>query len=290
MGSTILVTGATGKTGRRLIPLLVERGATVRAASRTAGPAGAGVEPVPFDWLDQRTHQVALAGVDAVYLVSAHLSGHTADPSGAVGAFLAGIGPDVRRLVLLSSFGVDQAPPDDPLRRTELLVEAARVPATILRPTAFMQNFSESHWAGLHASIRDHGRIAMPGGTARVSYVSTQDIAAVAAHALTEDGHDGRAYALTGPEPLTLTEVAQHISAATARQVTYVETGPGPLRDNLVAAGASEHFADYATQLFLSAVTTNAMATVTGDITTVTGRPATTFAHYAAAAAPAWRQ
>jgi uncharacterized protein YbjT (DUF2867 family) len=271
----ILVTGATGKTGRRLVPLLVARGATVRAATRPG-----------FDWSDESTYATALRGVAAVYLVNTHLSGDVVDPNEQVRAFLERA--EVGRVVLLSSFGVDQAPDTDTMRRTELLVQKSGIPSTILRPAAFMQNFSERHWSGLAAMIREHGEIAMPGGQGRVSYVSTDDIAAVAAAALTEHGHDGKDYTLTGPEALTLDEVAEHISRATNRPVRYRETGPESVRDRLLADGASTAFAEYVAQLYVGAVTTDAMATVTADVPTVTGRPATTFADYAAGVTTAW--
>lgn len=274
---TILVTGATGKTGSRLVPRLAERGVTVRTATRPS-----------FDWFDESTYEAALRGVDAVFLVNAHLSGDVADPNEQVRAFLelaASIGTS--RLVLLSSYGVDQAPETDTLRRTEILVEKAGIPSTILRPAAFMQNFSERHWSGMAAMIREHSEIAMPGGAARVSYVSTDDIAAVAAVALTEDGHDS--YALTGPEALTLAEVAEHISRAVGRPVRYRESGPETVRDRLLADGASAAFASYVAQLYVGAVTTDAMSAVSNDVTAVTGRPATSFADYAAGAAEAWR-
>lgn len=81
MATTILVTGATGKTARRLIPKLVQRGITVRAGSRTRAPARAGAEPVHFDWFDESTYPAALAGAEAVYLVSPQSAGDGADPS-----------------------------------------------------------------------------------------------------------------------------------------------------------------------------------------------------------------
>jgi hypothetical protein len=112
----------------------------------------------------------------------------------------------------------------------------------------------------------------------------------VAAVALTEDGHDGAGYTLTGPEALTLPQVAEHISAATGRRVRHLDVGPEVLRGSLVAAGASASFADYASQLYLAATSSGLMTAVTADITAVTGRPATTFAEFAAAAADAWRR
>jgi uncharacterized protein YbjT (DUF2867 family) len=300
MGSTILVTGATGKTGRRLLPLLAERDVTVRAATRgtappdgvpAPGPAGHGSDPVRFDWRDQSTYPTALAGVDAVYLVSRFLVEFVTEPAAQVEAFLASAATaGVRRIVLLSAFGAEHAGPDNPLRRVEVLVEGSGMQSTILRPGTFMQNFSENHMFDLVGTIRERSEIRLPGGTHPVSYVSTHDIAAVAARALTEDGHAGRAYTLTGPAGLTLIEVAEHISAAAGRPVRYVETGPEPIHEVLLASGATSEFAGFMAHLYVESTTSGAMALVTNDLAVVTGRPPTTFADYAAGAAPAWRR
>lgn len=289
MATTVLVTGATGKTARRLIPKLLQRGITVRAGSRTPASARAGAEPVHFDWFDESTYPVALAGAEAVYLVSPQLAGDLADPLAQVQKFAhsaADLG--VGRIVLLSSFGVDQALPEDRLRRVELAVAGSGVPHTILRPAAFMQNFSENHWSGVARKIRDQGQLVMPFGEHPVSYVSADDIAEVAAAALTEDGHAGTGYTLTGPESITLTEVATHISAAAGRHVPYADPGPEAIRHALLDSGVPAEFADYVSQAFQFAVTSGAMTVVTGDVLTVTGRPATTFADFAVGAAGAW--
>ncbi|SNQ46167.1 conserved hypothetical protein [Frankia canadensis] len=289
MATTVLVTGGTGKTGRRLIPMLRRRGSAVRAASRTPAPARGGVEPVRFDWFDESTYRAALAGVQAVYVVSPHLTGTVADASAQMEKFVhAAAASGVRRLVHLSSFGVDQAPPDDPLRRAELLVEGSELPATILRPAAFMQNFSENHWSGLARSIRERGELAMPFGDYPVSHVSARDIAEVAAAALTEDGHEGKGYTLTGPEAITFAEAAAHISAAAGRHVRYVDPGPDAIRDALLGSGAPAEFAAYVSETFRFAITSGVMKAVTGDVSAATGRPATSFAEFAADAAGAW--
>jgi uncharacterized protein YbjT (DUF2867 family) len=141
MSETVLVTGPTGKVGRRLIPLLARRGLTVRAASRSPVRARAGIEPVRFDWTDASTFEAARKSVQAMYLVP----GPIPHPQHAdfIRALLDGAsGVGVKRVVLLSSFGVGQAPPENPLRRIELAVESSGLAYTILRPVAFMQNFS----------------------------------------------------------------------------------------------------------------------------------------------------
>lgn len=300
MGFTVLVIGATGKTGRRVIPQLIAHGVTVRAASRTPVPARDAIEPVRFDWQDERTYQPALDGVDAIYVVGGHLSDRVRNPVAPAEAFFGRIADTgVRRMVLLSAMGVDRVPdPEDPLRRFELLVEGSGVPSTILRPSPFMQNFSEGYAPPSTQRIRDRGEIALPGGDAPVRYVSTVDIAAVAALALTEDGHEGKGYTLLGPEALTLHEVAEHISLAAGRPVRHLETSPEEgVRDVMIGYGATADYAQYVSSLYVMSVqsgyghgTDGAMGgLVADDFHVITGRPMTTFAEFAEHAAVAWR-
>jgi uncharacterized protein YbjT (DUF2867 family) len=288
MSTTILVTGPTGKVGRRLVPLLARRGAAVRAASRSPIAARAGIEPVRFDWTDESTHEAARKGVDAMYLVPGPVpQGEHADW---VRALLDGA--SVKRVVLLSSFGVGQAPPENPLRRIELAVESSGVPYTILRPVAFMQNFSEGlRWRESFAEgIRERDEIVGPGGDGIVSYVSAEDIAAVAAIALTEDGHNGKAYAPLGPEPLTLTQVAEHISWVAGRRIKYVETDRTPIRDALLAAGAPPETAEHNSQLYTYAFSSSMFGVLNDDILNVTARPPMSFGEFAVGAVAAWRR
>jgi uncharacterized protein YbjT (DUF2867 family) len=291
VSATVLVTGPTGKVGRRLIPLLTRRGMTVRPASRSPFPERAGIQPVRFDWTDESTHETARKGVDAMYLVA----GPIPQPAYAdsIRALLDGpTRAGVERVVLLSTYGVDQASPENPLRRIELAVERSGVPYTILRPGAFMQNFSEGlRWReALVEGIRERDEIAAPGGDGVVSHVSTEDIAAIAAIALTEDGHKGRAYAPMGPEPLTLTQVAEHISWVTGRRISYVETDRTPIRDALLAAGAPPETAEHNSQVYVHAHGSGALGVLNDDVLDVTGRPPVSFAEFAVGAAAAWRR
>ena len=291
MSTTVLVTGATGKVGRRLIPLLARQGMTVRAASRSPLPQRAGIEPARFDWADQSTYVAARKGVDAMFLVAGPIP--QAQHADCISALLDGApGAGVERVVLLSPYGVDQAPPENPLRRIELAVESSGVPYTIVRPTAFMQNFSEGlRWReSLSEGIRERDEIAAPGGDGVVSYVSTEDIAAVAAIALADEGHEAKAYAPTGPEPLTLTQVAEHISWAAGRHIRYVETDRTPIRDALLAAGAPPEAAEHNSQLYVHAFSSGALGVVNDHVLDVTGRLPVSFAEFAVGAAASWRR
>jgi uncharacterized protein YbjT (DUF2867 family) len=288
---TILVTAPTGKVGRRLIPLLARQGVTVRAGSRSPVAARPGIEPARFDWTDESTYEAAWKGVDAMYLVAGPIP--QAVHADCIRALLAGAtGAGVKRVVLLSSFGAGQAPPENPLRRIELAVESSGVPYTILRPVAFMQNFSEGlRWRESFADgIRERDEIVGPGGDGVVSYVSTEDIAAVAAIVLTEDGHSGRAYAPVGPEPLTLTEVADHISWVAGRRIRYVETDRTPIRDALLAAGAPPETAEHNSQVYTRAFSSSMFGVLNDDVLNVTRRPPMSFAEFAVGAAAAWRR
>jgi uncharacterized protein YbjT (DUF2867 family) len=288
---SILVTGPTGKVGRRLIPQLARWGAIVRAASRSPIAARAGIEPVLFDWTDESTYAAARKGVDAIYLVPGPVP--EARHADYIRALLEGASrADVKRVVLLSSYGVGQAPAENPLRRIERAVEASGVPYTILRPGAFMENFSEGlRWRESFAEgIRERDEIVGPGGAGIVSYVSAEDIARVATVALTENGHAGKAYAPLGPEPLTLAQVAEHISWVVGRRIRYVETDRTPIRDALLASGAPPETAEHNSQVYTHAFSSSMFGALNDDILDVTGRPPVSFGEFAAAAAAAWRR
>jgi uncharacterized protein YbjT (DUF2867 family) len=286
---TVLVTAPTGKVGRRLIPILARRGVAVRAASRSPVAARPGIEPLRFDWNDKSTYEAARKGVEAMYLVAGPIPGP--EHADYIRALLdGGAKAGVKQVVLLSTYGVDQAPPEMHLRRIELAVESSGVPYTILRPGAFMQNFSEWHPHYVAEGIRKRDEIAHPGGDGLVSYVSSEDIAAVAAVALTEDGHHGKAYAPLGPEPLTVTQVAEHVSWVAGRPVRYVETDHTPMRDALLAAGTAPETAENNSRLHAHAFSSGVMGVLNDDVLNVTGRPPVSFPEFAVGAAAAWRR
>ncbi|OWY62504.1 NmrA family protein, partial [cyanobacterium TDX16] len=206
---TILLLGGTGKTARRIAPRLVDAGADVRTAARSGAD-------VAFDWNDPSGHDAALADVDAVYLVPPSLRLDFVPP---VTAFLdraeaAGVG----HVTFLSARGVDDLPPEVPLRAVELDL-AARDGFThsVLRPAWFMQNFSEAFFL---PAILEAGVVSAPTGDGAEAFIHADDIAdAAAATLLDPAAHDGAGYELTGPEALTFGEVAAQISAATGRTI-----------------------------------------------------------------------
>jgi len=199
-----LVLGGTGKTGRRVVERLRARGVPVRIGSRAGEP--------PFDWQDRATWGPALQGASSAYVSYVPDLAVPGAPE-TVGA-LAELALDhgVRRLVLLSGRGEEEA------QRAERVVQAAGAEWTIVRASWFSQNFSESFL--LEPVLT--GEVALPVDGVPEPFVDAEDIADVAAAALTEDGHAGRVYEVTGPRLITFAEAVEEIARASGRPVRFV--------------------------------------------------------------------
>jgi uncharacterized protein YbjT (DUF2867 family) len=279
MNSTILVTGATGKTGRRLLARLQERGQRVRAASRKAGQ-----DSVVFDWHQPSTYAANLDGVAAVYLVPPEF---VEDPSALVADFLRQAkAAGVQRVVALSSMGVEfpDEPQDSGRRKVEQAVMDSGMEWTLLRPTGFSQNFSEGF---LLPAILQLGAVVTATGEGAVAFVDADDIAAVAAAALTEAGHASKKYLITGPRPLTFSEAAGTIAEASGRPIIHSAIPRAKMAQLLQQAGMPD---DYAAMVLRDqdAVRAGLSSQVTDTVEKTTGRPAKTFEQYAASAARVW--
>ena len=227
-----LVLGGTGKTGRRVAERLQARGIDTRIASRSASPL--------FDWNDQSTWKATLEGVEAVYVTYAPdlaIPGAT----DAVRDFVAmAVEQGVRRLVLLSGRGEEEA------QACERIVQDAGVEWTVVRASWFNQNFSEGEFLGM---VLD-GAITLPAGDIPEPFVDVDDIADVAVAALTEDGHDGEIYEVTGPRMLTFTEVAYEISRAAGREVQFVQIAKEAFAGAIAESGAPQEIAWLLNYLF----------------------------------------
>jgi len=212
--STVLVTGATGTVGSALLDALTDCDATVRAATRSPPGTGPADEWVAFDFEKPETWGDALAGVDALFLLRPPQLSRV----GPVRAFVDAAGRvGVDRCVVLSVLGAERNPLL-PHRRIERHVAASALRWTFLRPSFFTQNLVE-----VHGDALARGEIPVPAGDGRTSFVDARDVAAVAAVALTEPGHAGVAYDLTGPEALTYDEVAAVASDVLGSPVTYTD-------------------------------------------------------------------
>lgn len=198
---TILVTGGTGKTGRRIAERLAARGQPIRVGSRAGRP--------PFDWAERSTWGAAVRGVGAAYL---SFFPDLAVPGAAdtVADFAdVAVRAGVRRLVLLSGRGEAEA------QRAERAVQQAGADWTIVRASWFNQNFSENYLLdGILA-----GELALPVGAVPEPFVDAEDIADVAFAALTGHEHAGQVYELTGPDLLTFDDAVIEIAVAAGREV-----------------------------------------------------------------------
>lgn len=265
-----LVLGATGKTGRRVVSRLRDRGLAVREGSRQSEPR--------FDWNDDTTWGPIVDGMDAVY-IAYHPDLAAPGAPETVRAFAdIAIESGVQKLVLLSGRGEVEA------QRAEQELLSTSAGVTVVRCAWFMQNFSEDF---MHASVMS-GQLVLPGGDGREPFVDADDIADVAVAALTEDGHDGEIYELTSPRIYSLDDVAAELSAATGQPMQYV-----PISIEEYAAGAAEHgvppeLVTFLTYLFGEVFGNNAY--VTDGVQRALGRPARDLAAFArdAAAAGAW--
>ncbi|MFI6869942.1 NmrA family transcriptional regulator [Nocardia sp. NPDC050406] len=200
-----MVLGGTGKTGRRVVARLVALGVSVRVGARGAD--------IPFDWGDRSGWRAVLGGVEAVYLAYQPDLAMPGAPSDIKAFTAAARAAGVRRVVLLSGRGEPEA------RECEGIVLASRLEVTIVRSAFFAQNFSE----GVFLASVLAGVVALPNGDVPEPFVDADDIAEVAVRALTEDGHVGRVYEVTGPRALSFAEAVGEIAAATGREIAFAE-------------------------------------------------------------------
>ncbi|MEU2790032.1 NAD(P)H-binding protein [Streptomyces sp. NPDC007100] len=269
---TVLVTGATGTTGSRILPRLAALGCGIRAASRRADPRD-GARAVRFDWYDPATYAEALHGADRVYLVPPV---GDPDPAAVMLPFLGQArAAGVRRAVLLSSSAIPRGGPA--VGRVHDVLPEMFDEWAVLRPSWFMQNFTGDH---VHArSIRDDGVIATATGAGRVGFVDADDIAAVAVHALTDAAAPNTDLVLTGPEALGYDAVAAIVTQVTGRAVRHRQLTYEQLRDRL-ATGLPADFAALLAGLDRS-VAEGAEDRVTDTVERVTGRPPRGFREHA---------
>ncbi len=268
----VLVLGGTGKTGRRIVTGLRAKGIPVRVGSRAAAP--------PFDWNNENSWDACLADVEAVYI---SYSPDLAMP-GATDAIQALVDRakqhGLQRLVLLSGRGEAEA------QACERIVQESGLAWTVVRASWFYQNFSE----GAFADMVSAGQITLPAGDTREPFVDVDDIADVAIAALSEAGHTGEIYEVTGPHLLTFAEIAEELSTATAREIAYMQVPHDAFVGAVADSGAPKDVVWMLDYLF-STVLDGRNAYLADGVQRALGRPPRDFAAYAhsAAAAGAWK-
>ena len=272
---TTLVLGGTGRTGSLVARKLAERGMSARTASRHSAD-------VRFDWDDTATHGPALAGVDRIYLVTPVMRVAYA---GLVSDFLdLAEASGVRHVTYLSAYGSDHAPPGVDISAVELELMSWRAfTFSVLRPAWLMQNFTDEHLP----VVQD--MVTVPTAEGAEAFVDAADIAAVAVETLVDpDGHAGAVYAPTGPEALTVVEVADIIARVVGRPVRHNDIDSGVWIDGAITAGLVP--ADYGLMLnwLTGMIASGHGSRPNDDIHRVTGLPPASFADFARRNAHAW--
>jgi uncharacterized protein YbjT (DUF2867 family) len=275
----ILITSAPGNNANAVIRELTTAGVRVRALLRNPNSAGEIkgplVEVAVGDFLNPASLDAALRGVEKAFLIP------PTDPRSVemqVNFIRAAKRAGTRHVVKLSVNGADVNSPVRVARwhaEGEKELEASGIPFTHLRPNAFMQNF-----LGLAPTIVSQGEFYQPAADGKVSHIDVRDIAAVAAKALTENGHQGKTYVITGPEALSYDEAASKLSAAIGRPVKYVNVTPEDFKKSLLGWGIPEYMADGLNEFF-AAIRAGYCAVVTNTVEEVAKRKPISFGDFA---------
>lgn len=264
--SKYLIVGASGTVGSEIVKLLNQQGQQVRATTgkKTAAKITGGVEKVHVDLATGEGIKEAFDGVDRAFFLS---------PAGYADQYrvLSPLIQEAKRrklqkVVLMSAFGAN-AVETAPLRRAEIELEKSGLAYNIIRPNWFLQNFN-TFWI---QGIKQQGKILLPAGAAKVSFIDTRDIAAVAVKLLTSDALNNRAFDITGPEAVDHATVAQAIARSTGKKVTYEDIEPEGLRKGLLAAGLPADYTDFLLLIF-GFLKQGYNATVTKEVQAILGR------------------
>jgi uncharacterized protein YbjT (DUF2867 family) len=263
----ILVLGANGKTGGRVLDRLRAAGHAVRVGSRSAQPR--------FDWEEPATWKAALQGVRAAYVayqpdlcVPGAVETVTAFYEVAAKA-------GVEKIVLLSGRGEPEA------QDAEKALQATSLDWTIVRASWFFQNFSENYFLDEIVA----GAITLPEGLAPEPFVDADDIADIAAEALVDNRHNHKLYELTGPQALTFEEAIAQIGQATKRKIACQIIPKADYASALPEAGLPPDLAALVVYLF-NTVLDGRNTPIAHGVEQALGRPPRNFADYVARTAP----
>jgi uncharacterized protein YbjT (DUF2867 family) len=271
----ILVIGGRSKIGQALTKSLCAQGERVRALVRaheadTAYPDG--VEAVVGDLGDPESLRPAMSGAEKVFLLSSpHRDAVRWHRNAIDAAIESGVGFLVRSSILGANLG---SPAEFVGAHTDCdrYLEQSGLEYAIVRPNLFTQNVPESNIP----SIGEDGNLYVDAGDARISMVDTRDVAAVANVVLTEDGHAGAHYDVTGPEALSYEDVAAKLSAMMGREIRYVDVPDDAVRDSLTAMGLDPWFVGALVGLYQEyrrSGTDGYASVVTDTVQRLTGRP-----------------
>jgi uncharacterized protein YbjT (DUF2867 family) len=281
MKETILITGATGTVGSETVKALAGEDVKTRVGVHSIIKADRfralpNIEPVHLDFDDPVTLEAAFTGVTKAFLITPFTEDQVSMAKTMIDY---AVKTGVQHLVRLSASGAD-AEPGIQLGRwhreaEEYLIHSG-IPYTILRPSGFMQNFVNYAADG----IRNDNKIYMPVGSGKVSYIDARDIAAVAKVVLTQPGHENKIYELTGPEAVSVNDVAHAITQATNRVIAYIDVP----EEAASAAMAQQHMPPWMVNAMMELngiYKAGYGAQVSDTVEKLTGQPARTISDFA---------
>ena len=275
----ILVTGASGANGTELLKLLSAHGVAARAMVRHPERAGElsmpGIEVVQGDFDKPETVRAALQGVDKAFLLAPSSPNVQEQQTTFVQCARES---GVQHLVKLSQLGADANSSQRFLRyhgAVEDAIRASGMAFTFLRPNLFMQTLLSSA-----PTIKKQNAFYAPMGQGRISVVDVRDIANVAFVALTQDGHAGQIYDITGPQALTHDEMAATISEVVKREIRFVDVPPATMKETLLGIGFPAWQADGLLEEYASWSQSEA-AQIASGVQEATGQPPRTFQTFA---------
>jgi len=282
----ILITGGTGTSGSEIVRQLAATGTRFRVLARNPEKAASlrlpGVELVAGDLAKPQSLAAALVGVDRVLLLSGpdpmqvELQGNLIEGSKRAG---------VRHIVKFSAMTADPAATSRFPRwhgQTEQQIRNSGIAWTFLRPTFFTQNLLSM------ADMIKSGTIYQPAADSKAAFIDIRDIAAVAVKALTEPGHEGKAYEITGPELLSYHDIARILSDVTGKPIKYQDIPPAAAKQAMVGSGMPEWLADALNEL-MDQMRSGKYAVLSKAVRDVAKKQPTTLAQFATEQVSAWK-
>ncbi|WP_298958826.1 ergot alkaloid biosynthesis protein [uncultured Roseibium sp.] len=276
MSAEYLVTGGTGKTGRRIVKRLQESGLAVRVGTRKPEETN----HVLHDWENHDGFTAALAGVTGVYLLAPT---DRADHLKVMKPFIdLALAKGVRRFVLLSASSLPSGGPM--MGQVHDYLQKVAPEWCVLRPTWFMQNFSEQQHL---RTIRENDEIYSATAEGRVPFIDTDDIAEAAFAALTASSAVNSDVLLTGPEALSYEDVARILSSETGREIRYVEQSEKQMIDRFTGLGMPRNYAEILAGMDVS-ISQGSENRVTDEVQNLTGTQPRTFDEFAHVNRQSW--
>ena len=248
MKDKILLTGISGNVGSAVVDYLKSENidflAGVRNIEKSKKQDDA-IAYIHFDFEDATTYEIALKGVKRVFLVRPP---QLTDVKGIFIPFIqkckeAG----VVQIVFLSLLGVEKNP-FPPHYKIEKAIVASGIPYTFIRPSFFMQNLSTTH----AEDIKERDDLFIPSGKAKISFIDTRDIGEIIGRTLVEEGHENKAYTLTGSQVITYFQVADIMTKVLGREITYSNPSLFKFRKDMISRGIKKEFATVMMVLYLT--------------------------------------